>query len=73
MKKTGIIIIIIGLVLTIFTAFSYFTREKVVDIGEIEITRSKPHQLDWSPWIGIAIMGAGGIVFLLSTKKNQAS
>lgn len=62
MKTIGIIIILIGLGLTIFTAFTFFTREKVVDLGKVEITRDKPHHLNWSPLIGIAIMGIGGVV-----------
>jgi hypothetical protein len=70
MKKVGIIIILIGLTLTIFTAFTYFTKEKVVDIGKIEITANKPHHLNWSPLIGIAVMGIGGIVLWQSPKKQ---
>jgi len=69
MKKTGIIIIIIGLGLTIFTAFTFFTREKVVDIGKIQITRDEPHHLNWSPLAGIAVMVIGGAVVWLSSKK----
>ncbi len=69
MKTTGIIILIIGLALTIFTAFTFFTKEKVVDLGKVEITRSKPHRVNWSPLIGIAVMGIGGIVLWQSSKK----
>lgn len=69
MKKAGIIIIIIGLVLTIFTAVTFFTKEKVVDLGTVEITRNKRHYLNWSPLIGIALMGVGGVVLLVSSKK----
>ena len=69
MKKAGIVIILIGLGLTIFTAFTFFTREKVVDIGQVHITTNKPHHLSWSPLIGVAVMGIGGIVFFLSPKK----
>ncbi len=69
MKKIGIIIIIIGLGLTIFTAFTFFTREKVVDIGKIQITRDEPHHLNWSPLAGIAVMVIGGAVVWLSSKK----
>jgi hypothetical protein len=68
MKKVGIIIIIIGLAITIFTAFTFFTKEKVVDIGAIEITRDKPHHLNWSPLIGIAVMGIGGVLLWRSYK-----
>jgi cytochrome b subunit of formate dehydrogenase len=69
MKIAGIIIILIGLGLTIFTATTFFTKEKVVDIGKIEITRNKPHYLNWSPLIGIAVMGIGGVVLWRSYKK----
>lgn len=69
MKKVGIIIIIIGLGLTIFTAFTFFTKEKVVDFGTVEITTNKPHHLNWSPLIGVAIMAIGGVVFWQSSNK----
>jgi hypothetical protein len=69
MKKVGIIIVILGLVLYIFTAISFFTREKVVDIGSLKITANKPHHLSWSPLVGIAVMGVGGVVILISSKK----
>jgi len=69
MKKIGIIIIIIGLGLTLFSAFTFFSKEKVVDIGKLEITRDKPHHLNWSPLIGIAIMGIGGVFLWRSYKK----
>jgi hypothetical protein len=70
MKKVGIFILIVGLALTIFTAITFFTREKVVDIGSLKITANKPHHLSWSPLIGIAIMGVGGVVILISSKKQ---
>jgi uncharacterized membrane protein YidH (DUF202 family) len=69
MKKAGIFIIIVGLLLTIFTAVSFFTREKVADIGTVKIMRNKPHYLAWSPLVGVAIMGIGGVVLFLSPKK----
>ena len=69
MKKAGIIIVILGLALTIFTAITFFTREKVVDIGSLKITANKPHHLSWSPLIGRAVMGVGGVVILISSKK----
>ena len=69
MKKVGIILIIVGLVLTIFTAITVFTKEKVVDIGDVKITRNKPHHLKWSPLVGIAVMGIGGVVLWQATKK----
>ena len=69
MKKAGIFIVILGLVLTIFTSITFFTREKVVDIGSLKITANKPHRLSWPPLIGIAVMVAGGVMVILAPKK----
>lgn len=69
MKKPGIIILILGLLLTIFTTFTYFTREKVVDLGDIEINANKRHHLSWSPLIGVAVMAVGGVMLLVPFKK----
>jgi hypothetical protein len=71
MKKAGIVIIILGLIMTIFTAFTFFTKEKVVDIGEVHITRNKPHNLNWSPLIGVAVMGMGGVILLVYSKGGK--
>lgn len=70
MKLIGIAILVLGVLLTTFTAFKFFTREKVVDLGTIEITRNKPHYLSWSPIVGLAIMGIGGAVLWQSSRKS---
>jgi hypothetical protein len=70
MKITGIIIMIFGLALTIFTTFSYFTKEKVLEMGTVEITRNVPNYIQWSPFIGLAIMVIGGFLILFAKKKD---
>lgn len=68
MKKAGIVIMVIGVILTLFTAVTFFTKKKVVDLGSLEITADKPHHVRWSPLIGIAIIGVGGVITLVSKK-----
>jgi drug/metabolite transporter (DMT)-like permease len=69
MKKTGIALIVVGIMFTIITGFKYFTREKVLDIGSIKITASEPHRVNWSPLLGVGIMVAGGALLVIG-KKN---
>lgn len=69
MKKTGIVLIVIGILLTVFTTFGFFTKKKVVDIGRLEITTSEPHRVNWSPYIGVATIVVGGALFLFGLKK----
>ncbi len=69
MKKTGIIVLVAGILITIFTGFQFITKEKVVDIGELQISRDKKHSLAWSPFVGVAVMILGGGIMLYGTKK----
>ena len=69
-KKIGIIIMVIGLVMTLYTGFNYVTREKVLDIGGIEISADKNHSVSWDSFLGVGIMVIGGVVFLAG-KKNK--
>ncbi|MBL7870954.1 MAG: hypothetical protein JNM78_05045 [Cyclobacteriaceae bacterium] len=68
MKKISIWIIAIGLLITLFTGFNYVTREKVVDIGDLEITANKNHTLEWSPIVGVVMVVVGGVLYLTGSK-----
>jgi hypothetical protein len=69
MKKAAIAIIIVGLALTLFTAFTVFTKKKIANIGDLKISVNKPHHLSWSPLIGVGVMAFGGILLLVPSKK----
>jgi hypothetical protein len=68
-KIIGLVIVVIGLLMTLYTGFTYVTREKIVDIGSVEITTDKDHTANWSPYIGIGIMVIGGVVFLYGKRS----
>jgi hypothetical protein len=70
MKNIAIIIFAIGVLLTVYTSFNLVTREKVVDIGKVEITADKNNYFAWSPILGIALMTLGGGLFFFGTKKS---
>jgi hypothetical protein len=69
MKKGGLFILIIGVVLTLFEGFSFVTREKVVDLGSVEIVQNKRHSIPWSPVVGVAMIVIGGGMYLFGNKK----
>jgi hypothetical protein len=69
-KTAGIIILIVGLLMTVYTGFTYVTKEKVVDLGELEITKDNQHAINWQPYVGITTMLIGGVVLILGRKKS---
>ena len=71
MKNAGIVILLVGLLMTTYTGFTYFTREKVVDIGKLEITKENQHSVNWQPYVGIGIMIIGGVVLVLGVNRKD--
>jgi hypothetical protein len=61
-RTTGIVIIVIGIIMTVYTGFNYVTTEKVVDLGPIEINKKENHPLQWKPVLGMLIVAVGGIL-----------
>jgi len=72
MKSTsliGIILIVIGIVALAYQGITYTTREKVVDLGPIQVTADKTRTLPLPPIVG-GIALVGGIVLLVMGNKK---
>ena len=66
---TGIILIVIGIIAFAYQGITYTTREKVVDIGPIQVTADKTRTLPLPPIVG-AVTLVGGIVLLVMGSKK---
>lgn len=72
MQKTlGIILLVAGIVMLIWTGFSYTQREKVVDAGPVHISADKQKTVSWPPYAGGILALAGAV--LLVTNRRQTS
>jgi hypothetical protein len=70
MQKTiGLVLIVIGAIMLIWTGFSFTRRENVVDAGPIHISADREHTVNWSPYAG-GLLLLGGIVLVASAKKT---
>ena len=67
-KSIGIVLIVIGIIMIIYTGFNIVTTKKVVDLGPIKINKEQNHPVQWSPIVG-AILLVGGIVVVVTDKK----
>jgi len=72
MKPTiiiAIILIAVGVLAFAYQGITYTTREKVVDLGPIQVTSEKTRNIPLPPIVG-AIALAGGIVLLIVERKK---
>ncbi|WP_432710600.1 hypothetical protein [Pedobacter sp.] len=68
-KTVGLILIVIGAILLIWTGFTYTKKEKIVDAGPIQISADREKTVNWPPYAGGIILVAGIVV--LVTSKNK--
>lgn len=64
----GAILIVLGIAGLVWGGFSYTTRKKVVDIGPIQATQEKKHDVPISPIAG-AIALVGGVVLVATGRR----
>jgi len=72
MKTTtvfAIILIAVGIIALAYQGFTYTTREKVVDIGPLQVTTEKTKTLPLPPIVGMVAL-VGGVVLLVTGKKK---
>jgi uncharacterized membrane protein len=67
-KTIGIVLIIIGAAMLIWTGFTYTKKEKIVDAGPIQISADRQKTVNWPPYLG-GILLIGGIVIVATSKK----
>ncbi len=70
MKVTGIVLLIVGLLMMVFTGFDFTKKEKVVDLGPVEINKDTTKHVGWPVYAGGVVMIAG-IVLLVAGKKSD--
>jgi drug/metabolite transporter (DMT)-like permease len=67
-NSAGLILITIGVVMLVWGAFGFKTREKVLDLGPIEATKETTHRMPYAPVVG-AILLVGGVVVLVTGRR----
>ena len=67
MKNIGIILIAGGILALMYTGYTYTFKEKVIDIGPVEVVKEKKHTLVWPPLTGCALI-IGGLGLMLANK-----
>lgn len=70
MKAIGVVLIVLGIVGLAYGGFSWTSKEKVVDIGPVEVTQNKTRSLPLPPIAGGICIVAGVIVLVAGSRKR---
>ena len=67
-KTTGIVLIVIGAIMLIWTGFTYTKKEKIIDAGPIQVSADREKTVNWPPYLG-GVLIVGGIAIVVLSKK----
>jgi uncharacterized membrane protein len=68
-RTIGLILLIIGIAMLIWSGFTYTKKDKVIDAGPIQVSADRQHRVSWPPYAG-GILVIGGIILMVTAKKN---
>ncbi len=69
MKRLGITLIIIGIIITVFTGITFQRELETAEIVDYEIIGEEKNTVTWPGWVGGGIVIVGVIVLLLGRRR----
>ncbi|HMI04978.1 MAG TPA: hypothetical protein VK541_21005 [Pedobacter sp.] len=69
-RTIALVMIVLGILMLVWTGFTYTKKEKVVDAGPIQISADREKSVNWPPYVGGIILIAG-VVILVTSKKSR--
>lgn len=70
MKLLGIVLIVLGVVGVLYGGFTWTTKDKVVDLGPVEVTKDEKHSVPLPPIAGAVSLIAGTALIVMSGRKT---
>ena len=71
MRTIGIILIVLGAIALAYQGISYTTKEKVLDLGSIEVEQKEKHTIPLPPILGGLALATGIILTIAGSSGKQ--
>ena len=66
----GVVCIVLGLAALAYQGITYTTREKVIDVGPVQVTAEKEHAIWLPPLLGVVAVGAGVVLVVVGVRRS---
>ncbi len=66
----GIVLIVFGLAVLAYQGITYTTREKVIEVGPVEVTAEKEKTVRLPPILGAAAVGTGLVLVVVGSRRS---
>lgn len=68
----GLLLVALGIAALVIPSFTYFSTERVADVGFLQITISRPHTIVFNPIVG-GVALAAEIVLMMTVRRSDSA
>ena len=68
----GILVLIVGIIALAVPSFTYFTTERVADVGFFKIDVSRPHTVIINPIVGGVLLLVGAVLIFVGSRRGSS-
>ena len=68
----GLLLIVLGIITLGFQSITYFTMDRVVDAGALQIDVQRPHTIVFNPVASAVAIGAGLVLVIVGARTKTA-
>lgn len=73
MKTLGIVLIIIGIGMVFVNQVAFTHKEKVVDLGSVEVSKDEKQDISWPVYAGVIVAVIGVGVTVVGSKQSRTN
>ncbi len=66
----GVVCIVLGLAALAYQGITYTTREKIIDVGPVQVTAEKEHAIWLPPLLGVVVVGTGVVLVVVRMRRS---
>ena len=69
-KMIGILLVVAGVAMLIWTGFSYTRRENMIDAGPLHVSADRQKTVTWPPYAGGILIVVGAVVLVAGRDRK---
>jgi hypothetical protein len=71
MLLVGLILVVAGIIAVAVPSITFFTRERIADVGFFAIDVSRPHTFFLNPAVGIIVLAVGAVLTMMGLRSDS--
>lgn len=73
MKSAGLIIIVVGVIMMLYTGLYHDTANVSMNMGDLDVSMHSQENPNWRPYIWIGVMVVGVVVLMFGGRKSRTT